>query len=279
VAHSTINGAGIGFRRDFFDDLISTSGTLPRFVEFAPENYIGVGGIRGRELRQIVEKYPILCHGLSLSIGSPEPLDYQFLADLKHFLDQWPVQLYSEHLSYSKCDNAHLYDLLPIPFKEEAIDHVVGRILEVQDFLGRRIALENVSYYSSVAPEMEESTFLTEVVTRADCLMLLDINNVYVNSFNHGYDAHTFLENIPLDRVAYIHMAGHYQESEDLIIDSHGAPIIDPVYDLLAHALPKIAPCPILLERDHNIPPYAELLAELEQLQQIADESWQVVHA
>ena len=177
-----ITGAGIGFRRDLADDLINLEENKPNFVEFSPENWLGMGGYWGKKFRAIVEKYPILCHGLSLSIGSPEPLDWDFLKQIKQFLREIPVQIYSEHLSYSKCDNAHLYDLLPIPFREDAVKHVVNRIKLVQDFLERPLTIENVSYYTPVAAEIDEVTFIDSIVRESGCDLLLDVNNVYVNA-------------------------------------------------------------------------------------------------
>jgi hypothetical protein len=233
-----------------------------------------IGGHWGRKLREAAERYPLTSHGLSLSLGSPEPLDWDFLRALKQFFAEFPVRIYTEHLSYSKCGNAHLYDLLPIPFRPDAVKHVVSRIRQVQEFLGRRIAIENVSYYTPVAPELSEAEFIRAIAEESDCLLLLDVNNVYVNAFNHGYDAKIFIESLPLERVAYIHMAGHEQKSEDLIIDTHGQPIIDPVYDLLEWTLERVRPVPILLERDFNIPQFAELQGELAKLQEIAAGKW-----
>ncbi|MGD9900598.1 MAG: DUF692 domain-containing protein [Calditrichaceae bacterium] len=270
-----IHGAGLGFRRDLADDLINAETDKPNFVEFAPENWMGMGGFWKKKLENVVEKYPLLCHGLSLSIGSPEPLDWSFLKELKAFLDAFPVQIYSEHLSYSKCDNAHLYDLLPIPFREDAVSHVVERIRQVQDFLERPIAIENVSYYTPVAAEMTEAAFIRAIVEESGCNLLLDVNNIYVNAFNHQYDAKKFLSRLPLEKVVYIHMAGHEQVSPDLIIDTHGQPIIDPVYDLFEWTIDHVKPVPVLLERDYNIPEFEELQNELGRLQSIMDKKWE----
>jgi uncharacterized protein (UPF0276 family) len=269
-----LSGAGLGLRRDIIDDIIKLKNNRPKFVEFAPENWMGMGGYWKRKLEKVVEKYPIINHGLSLSIGSPEPLDWDFLKELKVFLEEISVQIYSEHLSYSKCDNAHLYDLLPIPFREDSIRHVVSRIRQVQDFLGRPLAIENVSYYTPVAAEIDETSFINTIVRESGCNLLLDVNNVYVNAFNHQYDAKEFILSLPLDKVVYIHMAGHEQVSPDLIIDTHGQPIIDPVFELFEWTLDKIKPVPVLLERDFNIPEINELQSELEQLQSIMDKKW-----
>jgi len=269
-----ITGAGLGFRRNLAEAILDGSELQPRFVEFAPENWIGLGGKWGKVVNAIVERFPILCHGLSLSIGSPEPLDWDFLREIKAFLASTGVVLYSEHLSYSKCDNAHLYDLLPIPFREDAVHHAAARIRQVQDYLDRRIAIENVSYYTPVTPEMDEATFIRAIIEEADCDLLLDINNVYVNAFNHGYNAKEYISQLPLERVSYIHMAGHEQTSETLIIDTHGQSIVDPVFDLFDWTLSKIHPVPVLLERDFNFPEVGELAFELGRLQEIIDRNW-----
>lgn len=266
--------AGIGFRKDFSEEFLNGSVLKPGFVELAPENWMKIGGFWKKKLSQLAEMYPITCHGLSLSIGSPDEPDKQFLKDVKHFLNEYNVEIYSEHLSFSKCDNAHLYDLLPIPFRDDAVKHVAGRIRQVQDFLGRQIAIENVSYYTPVAAEMDEATFVSRVVEEAGCLLLLDVNNVYVNAFNHNYNAKEFISSLPLDRVAYIHMAGHTKVAPDLIIDTHGEAIIDPVYDLFQWTLEHVKPVPVLLERDFNIPELNELQTELDNLKSIMTAAW-----
>lgn len=232
------------------------------FFEVAPENWLGIGGRLGKTFRCYTERFPFICHGLSLSIGGPDPLDEIFLQRLRAFLDQHGVLLYSEHLSWCS-DGAHLYDLLPIPFTAEAVHHVAARIRRAQDLLGRRIAIENASYYTPLATEIGESHFIRAILDEADCLLLLDVNNVYVNSVNHRYDAHAFIDALPAERIAYLHVAGHYLEAEDLIVDTHGADVIDPVWALLEHTYARIGRRPTLLERDFNIPPLPKLLAEL----------------
>ncbi|TKG90384.1 DUF692 domain-containing protein [Puteibacter caeruleilacunae] len=275
-----MNGkVGIGFRRDFADEFLSGNIIQPAFVELAPENWMNIGGYWKKQLNKLAERYAITCHGLSLSIGSPDELDFNFLKDIKDFLKEYNVKIYSEHLSYSKCNNAHLYDLLPIPFRDDAIKHIVDRIKTVQDFIERRIAIENVSYYTPVAAEMDEATFIRTIVEEADCDLLLDVNNVFVNAHNHTYNAEAFIENMPLNKVAYIHMAGHKKVSDDLIIDTHGEAIIDPVYDLFESTLAQMNPVPVLLERDFNIPQPIELQEEIVQLQKICDKQWTKDHA
>ena len=260
---------GIGFRRDFAEELIEGSVIKPDFVELAPENWVGLGGNWKKMLKQVAEKYPIYTHGLSLSIGSPDELDWDFLKQIKSFLQEYNVNIYSEHLSYSKCNNAHLYDLLPIPFRHDAVNHIVNRIDAIQNFLDRELVLEIVSYYSPVAAEMDELTFINSIVAKSGCKLLLDVNNVYVNSFNHKYNAKAFIAGLPLTEVAYIHMAGHEQVSEDLIIDTHGEAIIEPVFDLFDYTMNLVDDVPVLLERDFNIPEMHELQIEIERLKAI----------
>ena len=270
---------GIGLRRDISDEIIESSVLTPDFLEFAPENWMGIGGYWNRIRKRAVEKFPVTCHGLSLSLGSPEDLDWDFIKELKVFLDENQVKIFSEHLSYTKSRNAHLYDLLPIPFRQDAVDHVVDRIRQVQDFLERPLAIENVSYYTPVAAEMSEIDFVTEIVERANCKLLLDVNNVYVNAFNHKYDAREYIGKLPLDRVAYIHMAGHEQVEPDLIIDTHGQPIIDPVYELFEWTIQQMKPVPVLLERDYNFEELDQIQSELMNLKGLIKKHWKVSYA
>ncbi|MCK5136125.1 MAG: DUF692 domain-containing protein [Bacteroidales bacterium] len=274
-----MNGkVGIGLRRDISKEILESTVLKPNFLEFAPENWMGMGGYWNRIRKEAVEKYPVTCHGLSLSLGSPEELDWDFIRELKVFLDENQSSIFSEHLSYTKSRNAHLYDLLPIPFRKDAVDHVVDRIKRVQDFLERPLAIENVSYYTPVAAEMTEIDFVNEIVEKAGCKLLLDVNNVYVNAFNHKYDAREFIGKLPLDRVAYIHMAGHEQVAPDLIIDTHGQPIIDPVYELFEWTIQKMDPVPVLLERDYNFNEIEQLQSELDHLKSIIKTHWKVTY-
>ncbi len=264
-AQSALRGAGLGLRRALLNEVLAQEPAGIDFVEVAPENWINVGGRHGKGFRAAVERYPLVCHGLSLSIGSPAPLDELYLRQLKGFLDQHNTVLYSEHLSYCS-DDGHLYDLMPIPFTAAAVEYVAERIRRVQDVLERPLVIENVSYYAAPAQEMTEIDFINAVLAEADCQLLLDVNNIYVNSINHRYDAEAFLHALPAERVAYFHTAGHYVEAEDLRIDTHGAPVCDPVWDLLAKAYRHFGPVPTLLERDFNIPPLAELLTEVDRI-------------
>jgi hypothetical protein len=263
-----LHGAGLGLRREHFNELLTHTPDAINFFEIAPENWMGLGGKRGRSLRQLTEQHPFVCHGLTLSLGGFKPLDELFLHNVKTFLHQHQIALYTEHLSYCG-DHAHLYDLLPIPFTEAAVKHVAARIRRTQDILERRIAVENASYYlAAPVADMDELSFILAVLAEADCDLHLDVNNVYVNSVNHGFDPAHFIQQLPAERVVYIHTAGHYQEAPDLIIDTHGADVIEPVWDLLVTAYQHCGVVPTLLERDLNIPPLAALLPEV---QRIAD--------
>ena len=270
---------GIGYRKDFGEDFLQSKILEPSFIELAPENWMNIGGYWKKILKQLSEQYPVTAHGLSLSIGSPDELEWNFLKKIKQFLKDYNIKVYSEHLSYSKCNNAHLYDLLPIPFRYDAVRYIVDRIKQVQDYLEREIAMEIVSYYTPVAAEMSEIEFINAIVKESGCSLLLDVNNVYVNSFNHNYDAQNFIDQLPLETVSYIHMAGHEKVSDDLIIDTHGQAIIDPVYKLFEYTINKlVTPVPVLLERDFNIPEFEELAFEMNELQRICKKSWSIEH-
>jgi uncharacterized protein (UPF0276 family) len=259
-----VTGVGLGLRRSMLDSCM-TSPPEVDFMEVAPENWLGAGGQLGRKFRWFTERYPFICHGLSLSLGGPSPLDEHFLQRLKRFLDDHEIRAYSEHLSYCG-DDGHLYDLMPIPFTGDAVSHTAGRIRKTQEILERRIAIENVSYYAAPGQEMDEIDFVRAVLEEADCDLLLDVNNIYVNSINHRYDAEAYLKALPADRVLYFHVAGHYVEAEDLRVDTHGADVCDPVWRLLETAYEHYGPVPTLLERDFNIPPLEDLMAEVQQI-------------
>jgi uncharacterized protein (UPF0276 family) len=275
-----VTGAGLGLRRALMGSLQDSPSAPIDFFEVAPENWINVGGKLGKSFRSFTERYPFVCHGLSLSLGSPAPLDEALLRKIRRLLETHGIGIYSEHLAYCS-DEGQLYDLLPIPFTEEAVDWVSARIRRTQDIIGRRIAIENVSYYVAPGQEMGEIEFTQAVLERADCDLLLDVNNVYVNSINHRYDAAAFIEAMPAQRVSYIHVAGHYDEAPDLIIDSHAATVIDPVWALLDRAYAHCGVKPTLLERDSNFPPLADLVAELERIRAIQQPylAREVVHA
>lgn len=269
MPQSKVDGVGLGLRRELLDQLPSAPDGRIDFLEVAPENWMGMGGRLRAQLRALTERYPFSTHGLSLSIGSPAPLDIAFVTQIKHFLDEHDIELYSEHLSACS-DGGHLYDLMPVPFTENGVRWISERVRQVQDIIERRIALENVSYYAPVTtaqmpvPELDEATFIRSVLEEADCDLLLDVNNVYVNSVNHRYSPEAFIRSMPAERIRYMHIAGHYQEAEDLLVDTHGADIIDPVWQLLDVAYEHAGRCPTLLERDFNFPPLAELLSEVD---------------
>lgn len=247
--------------------LDSVSNDQIDFLEVAPENWINVGGRLGKHFRSFSERFPIYLHGLSLNIGGDAPVDVELVKNIKEFMREHNCVLYSEHLTACG-DSGHLYDLMPIVFDQASVTRVAARIRQVQDILGQRVLMENASYYAAPAQEMTELDFITSVLEEADCDLLLDVNNIYVNSINHGYDAEEFLAKLPLHRAKYIHIAGHYEEAEDLRIDTHGADVIDPVWRLLQSAYSKVGVLPTLLERDFNFPPISELLSELDTIKE-----------
>ena len=265
--HSPLSGAGLGLRRGMMDELSSLTPEQVDFLEVAPENWMHVGGRLGKAFREFTERFPFACHGLSLSIGSSDELDVEFLKAVKTFLDKHNIQTYSEHLSYCS-HNGHMYDLMPIPFTQQAIYHTVKRIKQVQDILERPLILENVSTYAHPGKEMSELDFTLEVLKESGCKLLLDVNNVYVNSINHNYDAKHFISSLPSEPIEYLHIAGHFDEADDLLVDTHGADVKPQVWELLKHAYTKHGVLPTLLERDFNFPPLEELLSEIDFIKQ-----------
>jgi hypothetical protein len=265
TAISSLHGAGLGLRRALLSELLAMDAGAVDFLECAPDNWIGVGGAFAEHLSRLAERFPLTCHGLSLSLGGPAPLDSNLLRRTRLFLERHRVALYSEHLSYCS-DDGQLYDLLPLPFTDEAVRHVAARIRQAQDALGRRIAVENISYYAAPYQALSEIDFLRAVLEEADCDLLLDVNNLFVNAINHGYDAADYLAAIPAQRVVYLHVAGHYDEAADLKIDTHGAAVNGSVWTLLEQAYQRFGTLPTLLERDFNFPPLGELLAEVERI-------------
>lgn len=268
MSRHNLAGAGLGMRRGLLAQLLSQADSLPDFFELAPENWIGVGGKFKRDLKSLLQQRPLICHGLSLSLGGPDALDLAHVAHVKEFLSEHNAALYSEHLS-ACTDGGHLYDLMPLPFTGDMVIHISDRIKQVQDVLGQQIAVENSSYYAPLSTELKETEFINAVLSEADCLMLLDVNNVHVNSVNHGYDARRFIDALPSKRIAYLHVAGHEQEAADLIIDTHGRPVVDSVWSLLAYTYARHGVKPTLLERDFNFPAIADLYAELSQIRRL----------
>ncbi len=270
-----LHGTGLGLKRALIPQIQSLYGQDViadiNFVEIAPENWINAGGKYSKQLDWFAERYPIVCHGLCLSLGGPSPLNVDFLQQVKTFLQSYQIPIYTEHLSYCtdgfKGEQGYLYDLLPIPFTEEAVHYVAQRIRQTQDILGQRIGIENASFYvAAPISEMSELEFINAVIAEADCLLHLDINNIYVNSINFGFDPHAFLHGIPSDRIVYGHMAGHYQQTPDLLVDTHGENIIEPVWALLEDAYALFGAFPTLLERDSNIPPLETLMYEVNRI-------------
>jgi uncharacterized protein (UPF0276 family) len=263
-----VTGSGLGLRRGLLGALQECSSDEVDFFEVAPENWIGVGGRLGKQLRALSERMPFLCHGLSLNLGGYAPLDIELLKAIKSFLEQHGIRAYSEHLS-ACADHGQLYDLMPLPFSEESVQRIAERVRTVQDVLERPLIIENVSAYAQLPGELDEPTFVRAVLEQADCQLLLDVNNVFVNSINFNFDAAAYIAAMPSARIAYLHVAGHYSQASDLKIDTHGAPVIDPVWTLLAQAYAVHGVRPTLLERDFNFPPIAELYAELAKIRQL----------
>ncbi|MBL0211094.1 MAG: DUF692 domain-containing protein [Holophagaceae bacterium] len=269
-------GVGVGLRRPHLAQVAALESTPVPFWEIAPENVVGQGGSRYRQVMKILERDPVITHGLSMSIGGFDAWDRDVLDNLTGFLKATRSPWHSEHLCWTSFGGATTHELLPMPFTRDAAKHTVERAKRVQAELPVPFLFENVSYYACLgAPEMTEKQFLLEVLEGADCGWLLDINNVYVNSRNHGFDPKEWLEGMPLDRVQQMHIAGHtWFEEEQLIIDTHGAPVVDPVIELMQWVLPRIGrPVPVLLERDNEIPELEVLLAERASLQKAYDEA------
>ncbi|HTJ95859.1 MAG TPA: DUF692 domain-containing protein [Rhodocyclaceae bacterium] len=260
---------GLGLRRELLDAMLEGEPAPLSFLELAPENWLAMGGRSARQMSAIAERYALVCHGLSLDIGGMRPLDENLLRKIRSFMNTHNVRLYTEHLSWCG-DDGHLYDLLPLPLTEEAVHWAAKRIRQTQDILGQRIGIENASsYLAPPGAEMDEPTFIRAVIAEADCYLHLDVNNIYVNSQNFNFDPHAFLQALPLEKVCYIHVAGHYTEDNGLLIDTHGADVIDPVWALLEATYQRCGVVPTCLERDNNIPALSELLRETERIRQL----------
>ena len=269
-------GIGLGFRLPLAQEFLASESTSADFIEIAPENYLFCGGKRLRLLHAARERFPVVSHGLCGDFSGSSPLDMEILEGLKVFLKEMKAAWYSDHLCLTVINGRALHELLPLRFCEETVIRAAGRIREIQDLLELPIAIENVSAYLTMPdPQMSEHEFVSHVLNEADCKLLLDINNVYVNSKNFGFDPDAYIDALPLERVIQIHIAGHREDESGLRIDTHGEQIIDPVFKLLARTLPKLSGrVPILLERDANIPPLSELELELRRLQEIAQAAW-----
>ncbi len=281
ITEQSLRGAGLGFRREMLNELKTGDLTGIDFFELAPENWLGLGGRYASDLRSFTERFNFVCHGLSLSIGSASELDTQLLRNIKGFMKHHNIRLYTEHLSWCS-DDGHLYDLLPIPCTHEAVHWVADRIKQAQDILEMPIGIENASYY--FAPEgaqMREEEFISAVVQASGCMLHLDVNNIYVNSQNFGFDAHDYLKALPLDKTCYLHVAGHYVEPDGFIVDTHGADVIDPVWELLKQAyqlIPHAAQVPTCLERDFNFPSLNQLQQELNHIKRLQSQAPKAPH-
>ena len=262
-------GIGLGFRRELEVETLEAKDQID-WLEIVPENYMDIGGSARRRLDCALQQFPIVTHGVNLSIGSSDDLNKEYLSSLKSLLDFIDAPWFSDHLCFTSVQGKYIHDLLPLPQNVEAINHVVERIKIVQDFIERPFLLENISYYMEMPNcEISEAQFLSEVIERADCGILLDVNNVYVNSINLNFDPYKYIDSLPLDRVVQMHIAGH-GHGDQCIIDTHGAEVIEPVFDLLEHVLKKTTVNAVMLERDQNFPPFEDILGEVSEIRQIA---------
>jgi uncharacterized protein len=262
-------GFGLGLRTVHYDDVLATHPPVDWF-ELLSENYMVPGGKPLHYLDRICADYPVVLHGVALSIGSSDPLDREYLKALKALAQRTQPQWISDHLCWTGVTGKNSHDLLPIPYTEEALEHIVPRVQAVQDYIGRRILLENVSSYVTYKEsELTEWQFIGEIARRADCLILLDVNNIYVSAYNHGFDAREYLRGVPAERVQQIHLAGH-SNCGDYIIDTHDADVIDPVWDLYAEAITLLGPVSTMIERDEHIPPLLDLVTEMNRAREVA---------
>ena len=263
-------GVGIGLRKPHYNALPTISRRLD-WLEFVAENFVGVGGRLRSSFDKCRAQYSMLAHGVSISIGGPDPFDADYIASLKRLLDEAEVPIYTDHLCYASAGGLALHELLPLPFTEEAVRHVAARVRELADRLERPIALENISFYSVMpGSELDEAAFVSAVLEESDAYLLLDVNNVYVNAVNHDRDAGKWLEALPLSRTVQIHVAGHVKDGERLL-DNHGRPVKDEVWALLEHALRKVGPVPVLLEWDSDIPALDRVLDEADRAREVYD--------
>ena len=263
-------GVGLGLRWDFLEEVLEGDRLDVAFWEVSPENYMRRGGYYPASLEQIRDRYPVVTHGLTMSLGAIDPPPRDYLAELRTEIARVGSPWHSDHLCFSTAGPLVLHDLLPLKHCKENADRVVDRLRGIEDTLGVPMAVENISWYAHPGrPEMPEAEFISRVVERSGCGLLLDVNNVYVNSRNHGFDPYEHIASLPLDRVVQLHVAGHTQRPDGIIIDTHGAPVVDPVIDLLGWTVERTGPLPVLLERDNWIPPLDELLAEVRALDRV----------
>lgn len=262
-------GIGLGLRRELAGLTFSNSASID-WLEIVPENYMDLGGACRERLEKASRQFPLISHGVNLSIGSTDDLNQEYLQSAKRLFDEFNIAWWSDHLCFSSVDRVYMHDLLPLPFTKEAIAHICERVKRVQDKVERPFLLENISYYMQMpCSEMNETDFISEILERSDCGLLLDVNNVFVNSINHNFDPFAYVDRLPLDRVVQIHVAGH-KRIGDYIIDTHGSDVVEPVYKLLEYVLRRTSVQGILLERDQNFPQFSQLLAELDLIRAIA---------
>jgi uncharacterized protein len=274
AAPSARSGVGLGLRWDFLEEVVDGAALPIDFFEVSPENYMRRGGYYPEQLERLQERYPLITHGLTLSIGAVAEPDPSYLRELRAEVQRTHSPLHSDHLCFSSIGPRSLHELLPLQHSKENIARVASRARRMRDVLGVPFALENITYYVHPGrPELSELEFLEQVLDQSEAGLLLDVNNVYVNSLNHGFDARAFITALDLRRVVEIHVAGHTQKPSGLILDTHGASVADPVLELLAFTLKRTGPCPVLLERDNDIPPLAELVSEVQSLRAIYDAS------
>lgn len=261
-------GIGLGLRRELASQTLESKSRID-WLELVPENYMGLGGACRERLDSAREQFPLVTHGINLSIGSTDDLNAEYLRKLKQLLDYIDAPWFSDHLCFTSCDGIYMHDLLPLPRSKEAINLIAEKVKRVQGTIERPFLLENISYYMNVpGSEMNDSQFLAEVVEKADCGLLLDVNNVYVNSLNHDFDPFQYLDQIPLDRTVQIHVAGHKQ-GVDYVIDTHGSSVVEPVFQLLQYVLERVEAKGVMLERDQNFPEFEEILTEVDRIRQI----------
>jgi uncharacterized protein len=268
-ARMPILGIGLGLRRELADQIFASTASID-WLELVPENYMNLGGHARSRLDEAKSKFPLVTHGVNLSVGSTDELNREYLSSLRQLLDYIDAPWWSDHLCFTSVSGSYMHDLLPLPLSAEAVLHVAKRAKEAQAIVGRPMLLENISYYMTMPDShIEETDFICQILERADCGLLLDVNNVYVNSVNLNFDPYKFIDHLPLERVVQMHVAGHARRDE-LLIDTHGAAVIEPVYQLLEYVLRRTEVKAILLERDQNYPDFPELLDELEQVRNIA---------
>lgn len=271
-------GIGLGLRRELASQTLESTSRID-WLELVPENYMGLGGACRERLESAREKFPLVTHGINLSIGSTDDLNSEYLSKLKKLLDFIDAPWFSDHLCFTSFDGIYMHDLLPLPRSKEAVNLIAEKVKRVQGTIGRPFLLENISYYMNVpGSEMNDSQFLAEVAEKADCGLLLDVNNVYVNSLNHGFDPFEYLDQIPLTRTVQIHVAGHKQGT-DYVIDTHGSAVVEPVFELLQYVLERVDVNGVMLERDQNFPQFEEILQELDKIRQISQAAAQLKQA